>query len=162
MEGPTDGAGAKTSTEPLTPERVQLTGQVDPAGGLKEALRLLRERRGLSQSEVANALDVAPAVVSGWETGSRQPSVDRLLQLAGLYGLDLGDLSRALEIATGGPTPPSPARDGPPPAPGQLARLLLGPTPGELPVDEEERALTELLEGVYRLAEQRRRVRSGG
>ena len=37
------------------------------------ARRLLRERAGLSQLDIATALDVTTAAVSRWETGNRTP-----------------------------------------------------------------------------------------
>lgn len=146
-----------STARPRRLQRVQ-TSAAQRRASLKAALRLLREERGLSQGRLAEALGVTSAVVSGWETGSRQPSVDRLLQLAELYDLDLGDFGRALALAEGGPVPRRrPDREGPLPSPERLARLLLERTDGELPVHEDERGLAEFLASVYRLAEGMRR-----
>lgn len=40
---------------------------------LDKALRLLRERQGFSQTELAAALGVAVSTVSSWERGARVP-----------------------------------------------------------------------------------------
>lgn len=53
--------------------------------GLPDKLRELREKYGLSQSEVANRLDLSASVVSGYETGERTPSAKILLSLSYLY-----------------------------------------------------------------------------
>ncbi len=42
----------------------------------------LREKKGLTQAEVANALGVTPAAVSKWETGASKPRVEILFELA--------------------------------------------------------------------------------
>lgn len=39
----------------------------------------------LSQKEVANSLNVSPAVISNYEKGERTPSVEMLMALARLY-----------------------------------------------------------------------------
>ena len=41
----------------------------------------IRTRKGLTQAEVASALGVSSVVYSRYETGSRQPSIDILIQL---------------------------------------------------------------------------------
>lgn len=47
----------------------------------------IRTRKGLTQAEVASALGVSSVVYSRYETGSRQPSIDILLQLADIFGV---------------------------------------------------------------------------
>lgn len=47
----------------------------------------IRIRKGLTQSEVASALGVSSVVYSRYETGSRQPSIDVLVQMANIFGV---------------------------------------------------------------------------
>jgi transcriptional regulator with XRE-family HTH domain len=47
----------------------------------------IRIRKGLTQAEVAAAIGVSSVVYSRYETGSRQPSVDTLVQMADLFGV---------------------------------------------------------------------------
>ncbi len=47
-------------------------------------LRELRERRGLSQRQVAEQLKVTPGAVARWELGDNKPTMDNLLALAAL------------------------------------------------------------------------------
>ena len=48
-------------------------------------LKELRERRGLSQSEVADRLEVTRSTISGYERNTITPSLDQLVRLAVLY-----------------------------------------------------------------------------
>ena len=47
----------------------------------------IRIRKGLTQAEVATANGVSSVVYSRYETGSRQPSVDVLVQMADIFGV---------------------------------------------------------------------------
>ena len=47
----------------------------------------IRVRKGLTQAEVASALCVSSVVYSRYETGSRQPSIDMLVQMADIFGV---------------------------------------------------------------------------
>ena len=47
----------------------------------------IRVRKGLTQAEVASALGVSSVVYSRYETGSRQPSIDMLVQMADIFGV---------------------------------------------------------------------------
>lgn len=47
----------------------------------------IRARKGLTQAEVASALGVSPVVYSRYETGSRQPSIDMLVQMSDIFGV---------------------------------------------------------------------------
>ena len=59
----------------------------------------LRERAGLTQRQVAVALDVREATVSGWERGksSLKLSPSRMKQLLNLYGCTLDELIEAFD-----------------------------------------------------------------
>ena len=53
--------------------------------GLGERLQKSRTILKLSQKEVANSLNVSPAVISNYEKGERTPRVEMLMALARLY-----------------------------------------------------------------------------
>lgn len=59
---------------------------------LNERLAALRKKKGLSQLELAEALDVSRQAVSKWENGRSAPSTENLLQLSGIYGIPLDAL----------------------------------------------------------------------
>ena len=78
---------------------------------LKETLVFFRKKQGLSQIELAEALEVSRQTVSKWETGVALPSAENLLALSRLYGVPVDDL---LNSAEGMETPavlPPPARN---------------------------------------------------
>lgn len=47
----------------------------------------IRTRKNLTQAEVANTLGVSSVVYSRYETGSRQPSIEVLIQMADIFGV---------------------------------------------------------------------------
>lgn len=51
-----------------------------------DRLRLARQRAGLTQTQAANKLGIAPNTISGWESGTRMPRAPELARLAALYG----------------------------------------------------------------------------
>lgn len=53
---------------------------------------MLRERKGLTQQDVADILGVTPAAVSKWENGSSKPRVEMLCRLAKLLGVRIEEL----------------------------------------------------------------------
>ena len=57
--------------------------------GKWNSLAEARRQSGLSQQEVAEALDVSRQAVSRWETGAAAPSTENLVELARLYGVTL-------------------------------------------------------------------------
>jgi transcriptional regulator with XRE-family HTH domain len=54
-------------------------------------LRERRQRAGLSQTQVARILGQSLSAISMWEHGQREPRYDKLLRLAELYGVSVGD-----------------------------------------------------------------------
>lgn len=50
-----------------------------------------RNARGLSVTEVGNALGKSPKTISAWEVGRGQPDADMLMQLCYLYGVSISD-----------------------------------------------------------------------
>lgn len=57
---------------------------------LKEA----RLSAGLTQEEVAKALNISRTTVTMWETGDVNPTADKLPAIARLYGCTINDLFR--------------------------------------------------------------------
>lgn len=47
----------------------------------------IRTRKNMTQADVANALGVSSVVYSRYETGSRQPSIEVLIQMADIFGV---------------------------------------------------------------------------
>lgn len=66
-----------------------------PEGALAAILRRARERRGIAIAQAADAANVGLHTLLGWEAGIAVPRLDGLARLAGVIGLDLGDLSGA-------------------------------------------------------------------
>src|SRR3954468_24025710 len=54
-------------------------------------LREHRQRAGLSQTQVAEVLHQSLSAISMWEQGQREPKYEKLLRLAALYGVSVGD-----------------------------------------------------------------------
>ncbi|MFR0585080.1 helix-turn-helix domain-containing protein [Lactobacillus porci] len=50
-------------------------------------LKELREQRAWTKTETAKRLNVGTSTYSNWEYGLREPDIDRLSQLADLYGV---------------------------------------------------------------------------
>lgn len=128
------------------PERVR-SAAAERLANLDKALRILRERQGFSQADLAAALGVAASTVSSWERGVRVPSLPVLAGVAEALGLGLGDLDEALDLvngrhrrAAGGE--PAGAIDL-----RQVAKQLAGT--GAVPSEDEE-AILHLLEALAR------------
>lgn len=57
-----------------------------------EKLRTLRESKGMSQEDLADALAVSHQAVRKWESGQAYPETEKLLQLSNLLQVSLDDL----------------------------------------------------------------------
>lgn len=70
-----------------------------------ERLRTAREKRGLSQGELAARAGLQPSAISHFETGTRKPSFDNLRRLADALEATtdylLGRVSELTGLATG-------------------------------------------------------------
>jgi Zn-dependent peptidase ImmA (M78 family)/DNA-binding XRE family transcriptional regulator len=60
--------------------------------GLGRRIREARERKGLTQADIASALGKTPTAVSYWESGQRSPGLDDLTQLTRLLGVGVAAL----------------------------------------------------------------------
>ena len=98
---------------------------------LKDTLQFYRKRQGLSQIDLADALEVSRQTVSKWETGAVLPSAENLLALSKLYGVTVDTLlngeteERAQELPELIPLPAEPPAVPPAPGPAAPHRLKL-------------------------------------
>lgn len=65
---------------------------------LMETLQFYRKRQGLSQVELAEALDVSRQTISKWETGTALPAAEHLLALSKLYGVPVDALLNGAKV----------------------------------------------------------------
>lgn len=68
--------------------------------GLADRLKDLRQKRNLSQKDVATYLDLSPSIISGYETGERTPSASIIIRLADLYHCSTDCILRKSAIDT--------------------------------------------------------------
>ena len=93
---------------------------------LNEKILYYRKRAGLSQEELASRVGVSRQAVSKWELGDATPEVDKLLALAGVFGVTTDELLSETDPEA----PPPPPSDPPQAAPdlsqrvGPLLRLV--------------------------------------
>ena len=52
----------------------------------------LRQKAGLTQTELGNKIGVNQATVSMWETGASKPRADTLIKLSELFGCTIDEL----------------------------------------------------------------------
>lgn len=129
--------------------------------GLGQALRWLRDRQGKKQYQVADSAGITKGMLSAYETGRQRPSLETLEKILDTLGCDLNDLHNAIQIINGRPEQMkrkgdgvgeegAPDGDSEPRTGGGRVDLqrVLGRR-GSIP-PEEERALTEMLDGFHR------------
>ena len=56
---------------------------------LGNKIRELRKKKGITQEQLANALNLSPQAISKWEMGAGYPDVATLPVLAGYFGVSL-------------------------------------------------------------------------
>ena len=54
---------------------------------VSDRIRLLRERRGLTQSELAKQLGITRSSVNAWEQGISVPSTQYIVELAAIFNI---------------------------------------------------------------------------
>ena len=64
---------------------------------ISEKLKLLRKERGLTQSDVGQAIGQERSTIACYETGKRKPDVETLEKLARLYKVTLDHFSKKSE-----------------------------------------------------------------
>ncbi|MBQ8513422.1 MAG: helix-turn-helix transcriptional regulator [Clostridia bacterium] len=89
---------------------------------LGETIRSIRSAKGMSQGDLADALDVSRQSVSKWETDASVPELDKLMKLCDLFGVTMDELVRGVKEELSAKDPEesaaSPAEEIPPePAP---------------------------------------------
>ena len=71
--------------------------------GYLDRLADLRTRRGFTQEQLAEKMDVAQATVQRWESGKREPKFEQLHALADILGVTAGELLEGDTAAPVGP-----------------------------------------------------------
>lgn len=69
-----------------------------------------REKKKLTQKELADRLYVTPQAVSRWENGSVEPSIDTLKQMSAIFGVNLDTLTSNESLAKKEPEVTAPAK----------------------------------------------------
>lgn len=59
---------------------------------MKVTLKAARINKGLTQEEVANALNVTKKTVGSWENGKTMPQIDKIERLCSLYSCNYDDI----------------------------------------------------------------------
>lgn len=54
---------------------------------MRNRITLSRNAIGLTVSELAQRLNVSPDILSAWENGSLNPSLDQVVEMANFFGL---------------------------------------------------------------------------
>lgn len=57
-------------------------------------IRAERNRRAMSQEELAKAIDASPASITNWENGGSAIGFDKACRLADFFGITLDELAR--------------------------------------------------------------------
>ena len=74
---------------------------------LNETIYRLRTQKGMSQGDLADALEVSRQSVSKWETGGATPDLDKLVKMSTLFGVTLDELVKG-EAPAAAEAPPQP------------------------------------------------------
>ena len=122
-------------------------------------LRLVREKQGRAQAQVARAAGLPASMLSKYEAGVQVPTLANLSKVLDALGLSAADFGAALDAASGhAPRPPAAghepaagARDPPPQEVAIVAEILLGAAAAEHSA-EARRAFAEVLAALHRLA----------
>ena len=65
-----------------------------------ERLKLEREKRGWSQTDLAEKIHVSRQSVSKWETAKNYPSIEIIIELSDLFGITIDEMLRSDEKMT--------------------------------------------------------------
>jgi transcriptional regulator with XRE-family HTH domain len=74
---------------------VSRTKRIDAHVG--ERIRLRRTEAGLTQEQLANALDISYQQIQKYETGANRVSAGRMLEIARKLGVEIGDFFEGLQ-----------------------------------------------------------------
>lgn len=70
-----------------------------------EKLQTIRKNAGMTQTDLAEKLNVSRQAVSRWEMGSAMPDIENLIAMSDLFGVTLDNLLKSDELSTGEPEP---------------------------------------------------------
>lgn len=65
------------------------------------AIRLLRERKGMRQKELADRAGIMKGMASSYETGRQYPALETLMRILETLEVDFADLQAALDAVRG-------------------------------------------------------------
>jgi len=80
---------------------VSRTKRIDAHVG--ERIRLRRTEAGLTQEQLASALDISYQQIQKYETGANRVSAGRMLEIARKLGVEVGDFFEGLQDSGAGP-----------------------------------------------------------
>lgn len=60
---------------------------------LAEKIKLARERKGLSQIQLAKRIEISPPMISSYESGAKAPSTETLIKISDVLGVSLDYLA---------------------------------------------------------------------
>jgi transcriptional regulator with XRE-family HTH domain len=80
---------------------VSRTKRIDAHVG--ERIRLRRTEAGLTQEQLASALDISYQQIQKYETGANRVSAGRMLEIARKLGVEIGDFFEGLQDGVPGP-----------------------------------------------------------
>jgi len=80
---------------------VSRTKRIDAHVG--ERIRLRRTEAGLTQEQLASALDISYQQIQKYETGANRVSAGRILEIARKLGVEVGDFFEGLQDDVSGP-----------------------------------------------------------
>lgn len=85
----TDTSGVSQPADPATADDTKRARRARRLGGL---IRRYRIAAKLSQPDLAARLGVVPSCISDWERGDTSPKMARLVDVAKILGVGVGDL----------------------------------------------------------------------
>ena len=59
---------------------------------LGDRIRIIRKKRGISQAQLADELDITRSAVGNYERGFREPDLDTIEAIADILDVSIGDL----------------------------------------------------------------------
>ena len=77
---------------------------------LSEKLYLLRKKKGLSQEQLAEELEVSRQAISKWESGASFPESEKLISISAYFGVSVDYLIKD-ELTSDDPTVPEEKND---------------------------------------------------
>ena len=59
---------------------------------MKDIIRDLRKQKGITQEQLATALNVSQSTITSWENGKRRPDISLLPSIAAYFGVSINDI----------------------------------------------------------------------